>query len=325
MVKTIFSRQWALRWVVIGLLVSFLSQFVETIKTTKESRDAQAKYEAQMKVATNSLDIIQEMVTKFQTVHMECEFELPQTDARVAALASEFHRWVTGVLPIFPNLPAALHVPVTNVGTTNAIIYLDPANLNQPAFRTAWPSLQPLSNFWSAFPLMAGTVWINRTNRPVYDIVTLTGRKSDLFMFDNHYGTNRQCQLIYYESEKKIYIKPGTFDCDAKNTSCWIGNSQIKGFHHLAGSQLVIGFNWRPLMPPAQTDPLRSIIRLDLITLTLDDVNIFLREFQKLGAKPKAQNLEFLVPDTIWGSTFTNEENILNGTVLPPRRLSGFQ
>src|ERR1039457_6698196 len=35
-VRTLLSKEWMLRWVVIGLAVALLSQFVETIKTTNE-------------------------------------------------------------------------------------------------------------------------------------------------------------------------------------------------------------------------------------------------------------------------------------------------
>jgi hypothetical protein len=52
---TMFSKRWAVRWTVIGLAVALLSQFVESIHSSKESKVAQAKYDAQMTAATNSL------------------------------------------------------------------------------------------------------------------------------------------------------------------------------------------------------------------------------------------------------------------------------
>jgi len=42
-IRILLSKEWTLRWVVIGLAVALLSQFVETIKTAEEAHLAKDK------------------------------------------------------------------------------------------------------------------------------------------------------------------------------------------------------------------------------------------------------------------------------------------
>ncbi len=61
--RNTLNKNAAMRWVVVGLAIALLSQFVETIKTSKESKNSQEEYNAQMAVATNSMAKLEKQLT----------------------------------------------------------------------------------------------------------------------------------------------------------------------------------------------------------------------------------------------------------------------
>ena len=94
------TKQSGLYIAIIGLFVAMMSQFAETIKSSQDTKDAQSKYQKQMDVATNalakleresilasnSLDGIQRMITRFDRVSAAFCYELPQNNSLVATL-----------------------------------------------------------------------------------------------------------------------------------------------------------------------------------------------------------------------------------------------
>jgi len=64
--KKIFSKQWALRWVIIGLFVSFFSQFLETIKSSEEAKKTIAKNQAAQLETSNQLSLARSSVNKLE-------------------------------------------------------------------------------------------------------------------------------------------------------------------------------------------------------------------------------------------------------------------
>jgi tetratricopeptide (TPR) repeat protein len=107
MIKKIFSKQWALRWVVIGLFVSFFSQFLETMKLADEAKETVAKDRAvqldtshQLSLARSSVDklesqsrlmqkqmlYIEHMLGEFDTLSVTFECELFSTNPAVNIL-----------------------------------------------------------------------------------------------------------------------------------------------------------------------------------------------------------------------------------------------
>jgi hypothetical protein len=94
----VFSKEWALRWAVIGLVVSLLSQFVETIKSNHDNQQARekdrqqiARAEEQIRIAQDSLrkidmqsiyaqatlDKVERVVTRFEDLEVHATFEFP--------------------------------------------------------------------------------------------------------------------------------------------------------------------------------------------------------------------------------------------------------
>jgi len=65
--KKIFSKQWALRWVVIGLFVSFFSQFLETMKLAKEAKETIAINQATHLETSNQISLAQSSVDKLES------------------------------------------------------------------------------------------------------------------------------------------------------------------------------------------------------------------------------------------------------------------
>jgi hypothetical protein len=87
-IRKMLSKEWTLRWVVIGLAVALLSQFLETIKANKEAEEARQKdLQAQIRTsnqvwtAQQSLNSIRSLLTHFDTISvtnvqfdMDCNF-----------------------------------------------------------------------------------------------------------------------------------------------------------------------------------------------------------------------------------------------------------
>ena len=81
--RSVFSKQSALRWAIFGFVVALLSQFVETLKTNTEATEAQHKEQLarlntsnQVWIAQKSLDSLERMVTRFDTISVSIKYQL---------------------------------------------------------------------------------------------------------------------------------------------------------------------------------------------------------------------------------------------------------
>src|ERR1039458_9199676 len=81
--RSVFSKQSALRWAIFGFVVALLSQFVETLKTNTEATEAQHKEQLarlntsnQVWIAQKSLDFLERMVTRFDTISVSIKYQL---------------------------------------------------------------------------------------------------------------------------------------------------------------------------------------------------------------------------------------------------------
>lgn len=110
LVQRTFSKESALRWAVVGLAVALLSQFGETIKSSEDNKDAEAKFRQQISAATNllvtttntlallrqdteaiseSLDHIKQITTRFDTeIKATATLALPNDNPKIRDLKS---------------------------------------------------------------------------------------------------------------------------------------------------------------------------------------------------------------------------------------------
>jgi hypothetical protein len=282
--------------------------------------------QAQFITGNASLDSIQDLLSQFNGVHINAEFELPQTDRRVAALAGELHGWANSDIPELNSARGATNCVGFNLRKHNATIICSPLNWNQTTLSAALPSLKLLSDVWGALPLMTGRVWINRINKPLTTLLNGNSRQSDLFFFNSSFGAGNQGGMIYYESNKKIYIMPSFFSVDSTNSACWFSNNTIDGIHHLAGSHIVVEFNWRKSVNSSGPDPLLSRIRPDFVNVSVGHSSIFLKGLTTTVREPEGLYRANFVLSEFSEASLPNEEDILSGrAAAPPARMLGSQ
>jgi hypothetical protein len=187
---------------------------------------------------------------------------------------------------------------------------------------TALPSLAKLSNLWEALPLEPGRVWINKKRQPVETLVNRSIGPSDLGMFNCNYGENRQGGIIYYESNRKIYIATTLFHAKTEIPDCWFRNAPIIGLADVAGSQLVVEFNWTRAPKSSGPDPLLYKIRPDFIRFSAGDRDIYLRRPATVVQEPKDLYRVHWVLSEFSEAPIPDVDDIFDGraSILPARR-----
>jgi hypothetical protein len=299
-----------------------LSQIHEQSTTTndilKQDNSILKNTQEQSTIATTSLHSIQDVLSQFNEVQIDAEFELPQTDPRVAAIALEFHRWANS------DVPTAANCQGFNLRNRNATIICIPFEANQQTVKTMLPSVGLLSDVWQALPIMTGRVWINRRHKPLAMLLDGKGTASDLFMFNSDFGSDNRGGLVYYESTGKIYIKPSRFYSDSKNRACWFADDAILGIHTLAGAQIVVEFNWRKSPSASDPDPLLFKIRPDFLNLSAGQTSIFLKKLTTTVQRPMGPYGVNFVVSEFSQAVVPNERDILGRReAVPPARMTG--
>lgn len=113
----VFSKNWAVRWAIIGLLVTFLSQFADTIKSSADAADSQTKYEKQMAVADSTLGVLKHdvdianqslqlmndtvtnighLISPFDSIDLDIVYEIPFSEPLVTNLINHLNGIVPG-------------------------------------------------------------------------------------------------------------------------------------------------------------------------------------------------------------------------------------
>ena len=103
----------------------------------------------QSTTANVSLNAIQDLLSRFDEVHIDAEFALPVSDHRVAALANDFHRWAQSGIPSIKGVPCNAF----NIGNRNATIICVPLDSQRPELMAVLPNLASLNGIWSSMPL----------------------------------------------------------------------------------------------------------------------------------------------------------------------------
>src|ERR1017187_4711830 len=118
-VRKVLSKDWTLRWVVIGLGVALISQFVETIKTADEAKKTKEKEQADKrdtdtilsKLQTNSLDLKKQLETSIAE-QRELQIQSHQMAKQIAYMdhmAGEFNTLTANITcELISTNPAAL-------------------------------------------------------------------------------------------------------------------------------------------------------------------------------------------------------------------------
>ena len=81
--RTLFSKQSAVRWAIFGFVVALLSTFAETLKTKAETSESQRTAERarintsnQVWIAQKSLDSLERLLTRFDTVSVSIKYQI---------------------------------------------------------------------------------------------------------------------------------------------------------------------------------------------------------------------------------------------------------
>jgi hypothetical protein len=315
--RELTAKQVGLNIAVIGLLVTFLSQFVETLKTNSDVKADREKYAAEMtalkeqgRTANLSLDSLQDLMTRFDNFGYAVDFKLPTSDPRVAALISELHQLASHGLSA--GVPNPANLQLIGIGTPNATIILSPLSWDQPVLSQVLPTLRKLSGVWQAMPLRAGNVWINRSAQSIDDLTKRLSEGTDLFMFNMAFADNNQGGLFYYDTDRSLHIRTSDFLSRSIDNSCWFSDAHIIGTHHLAGAQFVTEMNWSgPSARQQPPDVLTRQIRPDYIRLTVGGSSLFLYDLTtRLSTPVYGQNPN---PGFYSEFTFPKEADILAG------------
>jgi hypothetical protein len=283
-----------------------LSQNTDILKSTHE----------QSAVATTSLHSIQDILSQIDSVQIEAEFELPQSDPRVAALAREFHQWAnsdkgnTANCSVFhPHEPTA----------TISCLPFDPSDA---ALATRVPSLRLLGAVWNAVPMVIPRVWINRQPKALATLLAPDGMSGDLFMFNCRTLPTVSGALIYYEENRKIYLRPGSFASNSKNPDCWLSKETVIGVHSIAEAQMVVEFDWKRSPGVVDPDPLLYSIRPDYVRLTAGPNTFFLQSPKTTVQKPEGPYAVNYVLSEFTVSTLPDRAGFLNHVAgNPPARM----
>jgi hypothetical protein len=300
-----------------------LSQFVETLHDAAAAREGEKRHAEEMQAlttqsqtASKTLDSIQQMLTSFDGLTYESEFELPTADLRVAALIADFHR--VAQQPLVGSAPPGFSM--FNAGDKNATIGILPFDWTQLALQQLLPSLTKLGALWQAMPLRPGIVWINRTPRPVGELTRHLAEGTDLFFFNCNLPVPPEPGgLFYYEREQKLFIRTADFHTTASVPSCWHGEMAKASIHGIGGAQFVTEIDWTN---SPVSDPLLSAIRPDYIEISVGHSSIFLYKLRtttrKGGAPNGNPNPGFFVETTI-----PSEKEIFDyGAAVPPKRMT---
>jgi len=235
----------------------------------------------QSEIASKSLVSIQDLLSQVDEIHIDAEFELPQSDTRVKELAEEFHQ-----LANLSTLPAG-RCSGFELRSKSATIICQPFDPGEQPPYPGLPAAGTLNRLWQALPLMTGRVWFSKTMKTVAMLTGLDEAKTDLFMFNCNRDTKNVGAIIYYESVRKIYLRPTLFSSTSKISDCWFTKDTAIGIHSLADAQVTVEFNWRKLPNSSEVDPLLYNMRPDFIDLETGKSSLFLRKLATTIQKPQ--------------------------------------
>jgi hypothetical protein len=132
---------------------------------------------------------------------------------------------------------------------------------------------------------------------------------------------DNQNYLIFYESNRKLYIRPTAFDSKSSVSNCWLAKDTLVGIHHLASSQIVVEFNWSKSPDSPEPDPLLLRLRPDYLRIGVGGTSLFLYHFVTRTQKPEGlYSVNFALSD-FSEATIPGEEDIKSRrSSLPPER-----
>jgi hypothetical protein len=295
---------------------SILSRINDQSRATNDiltqNSDILSSTHRQSTVASVSLDSIQDLLTRFDEVNIAAEFELPNADPRVAALAAEFHQWANSAVP------SATGCQGFRLNSSLATIICQSLQSNPGAIDTA-SSAGMLGELWKSLPLFTGRVWINRKPQHLQRMLLPNWVGSDLFMFNCSH--DNQNYLIYYESNRRLYIRPTVFDSKSSVSECWLAKDTLVGIHHLAGSQIVVEFNWSKLPNSSELDPNLLKLHPDYLRIGAGDTTLYLYHFATKIQKPEYPYSANFALSNFTEATIPAEDDIKNRrSSLPPER-----
>jgi hypothetical protein len=275
-------------------------------------------------VETAVLDNVQEGNTRFDRIAYTAEFKLPASEGRVASLLTQLHDLATHGLQVNSIKPGL--VAVSNPGSSSATVIFAPRAWNDPSVRSILPALKDLQPVWDAMPLLPGGVLINRANQPLADLVKRKREGTDLFLYNCKWQQNQQAGLMYYDSNRSLYLTSIVFGAAAADSDqCWFPNGTVVRIHHLANSQFVTEIDWSGTSAEAgHPDPLPSEIALYFINVSVGQSTIFLYDTKVVprekGIKGANPHIGFYAE-----AKFPSESDILGSKFAkPPARMTSF-
>jgi hypothetical protein len=274
-----------------NILSGIRQQSTTTNELLKQNGDILTSTHAQSTVATTSLRSIQDLLSQVDSIQIEAEFELPQSDSRVAALAREFHQWANS------DGSVAASCQVFHPHERFATISCIPFDPSQEALRTKSPSLGLLKDVWRSLPMFTPRVWVNQEHETLSTLLAPGGMNADLFMFNDPMIPSIPTSLIYYESNGKIYIRPPSFNSNSKNSGCWLPKETVIGVHTLARAKMVVEFGWNRSPDAPEPDPLLYSIQPDYIRLTAGPNTFFLHPKNIIEKPEELYDLKFVLSE----------------------------
>ena len=293
-----------------------LSQINDQSATTnnilKQNRDILSNTHQQSTVASASLDSIQDLLTQFNEISISAEFVLPNSDPRVSALTAEFHDWANSAVP------SGTGCQGFRLGSDLATVICSSAQANPGMIDTA-SSGGLLSTLWKSLPLATGRVWVNRKTQALTSLLKSNPTDSDLFMFNCSHDS--QSYLIYYEANKSLYVRPTAFESKSSIPDCWMAKDTLVGTHHLAGSQIVIEFNWSKSQGTLQLDPILYKLRPDYLRVGVGSTNFYLYKPATTIQEPEGPYSVNFALSAFSQNAIPDEEDIeRRRSSLPPER-----
>ncbi len=172
-------------------------------------------------------------------------------------------------------------------------------------------------------PLVTGRVWVTKKKVPLAALRDGNDLKSDLFMFNCDLDRRNQDSLIYYESVKKVYLKPTLFSSTPQSNGCWFTKDTAVGIHTLAGAQIVVEFNWKRATDSPNVDALLSKVRPDSIRADTGKTVLFLKKLETRTAAPEGLYAAAFALSTYAEARLPDETGIVDRRLaIPPIRMT---